>query len=109
MSGEFCPVAEAAKLFGDKWMLIILRDLADGPRRFTELEHSGEGISPSMLAARLRELEHRGIVERTSYNEIPPRVVYNLTEKGRQALPVVDALRAYGARWLSLVESATEH
>ncbi|MBI2887081.1 MAG: helix-turn-helix transcriptional regulator [Chloroflexi bacterium] len=97
---EVCPVAEAAKLLGDKWTLIVLRDLAEGPRRFGELERSGEGISPSMLAARLRALEEEGLVTRTSYHEIPPRVEYALTEKGRDAEPVVEALRAYGTRWL---------
>ncbi len=100
MSHDVCPVAEAARLLGDKWTLIILRDLAAGPRRFTELAASGEGISPSMLAARLRELEEHGLVSRTSYNEIPPRVEYALTPKGVDALPVIEALRAYGTRWL---------
>ncbi|MBI4497288.1 MAG: helix-turn-helix transcriptional regulator [Chloroflexi bacterium] len=100
MSEAICPVAEAAKLLGDKWTLIVLRDLAEGPRRFKELERSGEGISPSILAARLRELEQQGIVTRASYHEIPPRVEYALTPKGRDALPVVEALRTYGTRWL---------
>jgi DNA-binding HxlR family transcriptional regulator len=98
---EICPVAEAAKLLGDKWTLIILRDLASGTRRFKDLAHSGEGISPSILAARLRELEQQGIVIRTSYNEIPPRVEYALSQKGHDALPVIDALRVYGERWLT--------
>ena len=100
MKGEFCPVAEAARLLGDHWTLIILRDLEVGPRRFKELEQSGEGISPSVLANRLRELEEKGLVTRKSYNEIPPRVEYTLTAKGRAALPVVEALRAYGEQWL---------
>ncbi len=96
---EICPVAEAAKLLGDKWTLIVLRDLADGPRRFKDLERLGEGISPSVLASRLKELEEQRIVTRTSYNEIPPRVEYELTEKGSDALPVLEALRSYGERW----------
>jgi len=100
MHEAVCPVAQAAKLLGDKWTLIILRDLAAGPRRFKALEHTGEGISPSMLSARLRDLEQAGIVTRASFNEIPPRVEYTLSQKGRDALPVIDALRAYGARWL---------
>ncbi len=108
MGNEFCPVAEAARLLGDKWTLIILRDLATGPRRFKELEHSGEGISPSILASRLRELEQQGIVTRTSFNEIPPRVEYTLTQKGRDALPVVEALRTYGTRWLAPTGAAVE-
>ena len=107
MKEEICPVAEAAKLLGDKWTLIILRDLADGPRRFKELEHSGEGISPSMLAARLRELEEKGLVTRTSFNEIPPRVEYELSQKGHDAQSVVDALRNYGTRWL--LKDAVQH
>lgn len=98
---EFCPVAAAAKLLGDKWTLIILRDLAAGPRRFKALEQSGEGISPSILAARLRELEHEGMVSRASFHEIPPRVEYTLSEKGKDALAVIEALRAYGTKWLT--------
>lgn len=100
MSEGICPVAEAAKVLGDKWTLIILRDLEHGPRRFKELEHSGEHISPSILAARLRELEEKGLLTRTSYNEIPPRVEYELTEKGHDALRVIAVLREFGNRWL---------
>src|ERR1051325_2027514 len=98
-SADTCPIAEAAKLLGDKWTLIVLRDLAEGPRRFKDLERLGEGISPSVLAARLKELEEQRIVTRTSYNEIPPRVEYELTEKGGDAIPVLEALRKYGERW----------
>ncbi|MBI4212724.1 MAG: helix-turn-helix transcriptional regulator [Chloroflexi bacterium] len=99
-SASPCPIAEAAKLLGDKWTLIVLRNLADGTSRFTELERCGEGVSPSVLSSRLRELEARGIIIRTSYNEIPPRVQYDLTDKGRDALQVVEALRIYGTKWL---------
>lgn len=99
MSDDCCPIAEAAKLLGDKWTLIILRDLTDGPRRFHDLECTGEGISPSVLAHRLKDLEGHGIVSRSRYNEIPPRVDYELTPKGRDALDVVEALRTYGAKW----------
>ncbi len=100
MVDEACPVAQAAMLLGDKWTLIVLRDLAPGPRRFTDLARSGEGISPSILSARLRDLEEQRIVTRTSYHETPHRVEYALTEKGRDALPVIEALRLYGTRWL---------
>lgn len=100
MNGRICPVAEAAKVLGDKWTLLLLRDLAHGPRRFKDLERSVDGISPTMLAARLRELERQGLLTRTTYNEIPPRVEYHLTDKGVEALPIVEALRAYGNRWL---------
>ncbi len=100
MNDEICPVAEAAKSLGDKWVLVIVRDLAEGPRRFVELERSGEGISPGMLTHRLKVLEANGFVTRTSYNEIPPRVEHCLTETGADALPVNEALRTYGTRWL---------
>jgi len=100
MTEEICPVAEAAKLLGDKWTLIVLRDLSEGPRRFSDLAKTGEGISPSMLTARLRELERECLLTRASFNEIPPRVEYSLTEKGEDALDVVEALRTYGTRWL---------
>lgn len=100
LSDPVCPVAEAAKCLGDKWTLILLRNLAGGPTRFTELERTGEGVSPSVLSSRLRELDAQGLVSRTSYNEIPPRVEYELTVKGRDALQVVEALRAYGTKWL---------
>jgi DNA-binding HxlR family transcriptional regulator len=101
MKDEICPIAEAARLLGDKWTLIVLRDLARGACRFKSLEQSGEGISPSILTGRLRDLEEKGIISRMSYNEIPPRVEYSLTEKGRDVLPVIEALREYGIRWLS--------
>jgi DNA-binding HxlR family transcriptional regulator len=97
---DICPIAEAARLLGDKWTLIILRDLMQGPCRFKDLERSGEGISPSVLTARLHELELHGIVSRMAYREIPPRVEYTLTEKGHDAVTVVEALRCYGEKWL---------
>jgi DNA-binding HxlR family transcriptional regulator len=101
MKDEVCPIAEAARLLGDKWTLIVLRDLARGSCRFKTLEQSGEGISPSILTGRLRLLEEHGIISRKSYNEIPPRVEYTLTDAGRDVLPVIEALREYGNRWLS--------
>ncbi len=97
---DICPIAEAARLLGDKWTLIILRDLMQGPCRFKDLERSGEGISPSVLTARLHELEIHAIVSRVAYREIPPRVEYTLTERGYDAVAVVEALRCYGEKWL---------
>lgn len=96
---DSCPVARAAKLFGDHWTLLILRDLAGGCQRFRELEES-TGMSPGVLSGRLRGLEAAGIISRRQYSEIPPRVEYSLTEKGLAALPLVDQLRAYGEHWL---------
>jgi len=95
-----CPIARAAKLFGDHWTLLILRDLENGCRRFRALETS-TGMSPGVLSGRLRTLEAAGIISRQQYPEIPPRVEYTLTEKGRAALPLIDQLRAYGETWLS--------
>src|SRR5437867_11478300 len=91
----FCGVAAAASLLGDAWTLLLLRDLANGPRRFKELEAS-TGISPRVLTDRLRALCVQGMMTRHMYPEIPPRVEYRLTDKGRDALPVLDVLRSYG-------------
>ena len=95
----FCGVAAAAALLGDAWTLLLVRDLAHGPQRFTALEAS-TGISPRVLTDRLKAMVERGLVTRRMYAEIPPRVEYELTDKGRAVLPVVDALRAYGENWL---------
>jgi DNA-binding HxlR family transcriptional regulator len=95
----FCPVARAARLLGDTWTLLIIHHLAAGPRRFSQLEEL-TGMSPRVLAGRLRDLDGQGMVTRTRYPEIPPRVEYELTEKGSAALPSLEALRAFGASWL---------
>jgi DNA-binding HxlR family transcriptional regulator len=99
-----CPIANAARLLGDRWTLVILRDLADGPRRFSALEDTSGGISPRTLADRLRQMESDGLIRRESFREIPPRVEYTLTEKGAAALPVIDALRTFGDTWLTDAE-----
>jgi DNA-binding HxlR family transcriptional regulator len=98
--GSFCGVDRAARILGDKWTLVLLRDLANGPRRFSELEESVSGISPRTLSTRLRKLEREGLLTRTRFRTIPPMVQYCLTPKGCDAIPVVEALRAYGNRWL---------
>ena len=95
-----CPIARAAKLFGDHWTLLILRDLENGCRRFRALE-SSTGMSPGVLSGRLRSLEAAGVISRRQFAEIPPRVEYTLTEKGQAALPLINQLRAYGETWLS--------
>jgi DNA-binding HxlR family transcriptional regulator len=96
-----CPVANASRLLGDRWTLVILRDLADGALRFSELQDVADGISPRTLADRLRQMESQGLVYRESFREIPPRVQYSLTAKGEATLPVIDALRAFGDTWLT--------
>jgi DNA-binding HxlR family transcriptional regulator len=97
---EECPVGRVAHLLGDKWALLIIRDLATGYKRFGELQRSMGNISPRTLSARLSTLEEAGIVERRAYAEIPPRVEYSLTEKGRALLPLLQAMRDYGEKWL---------
>lgn len=93
-------VAAAADIVGAKWTALLIYDLAGGPRRFRDLEHSCAGISSRTLAERLRALEREGVVRRHSYPESPPRVEYDLTEKGRALLPIVDAMTAFGRSWL---------
>ena len=95
-----CPVLATARIVSGKWTLLVLRDLAAGPCRFTQLERSLDGISPRTLSQRLKALEDEGILEREVYPEAPPRVEYRLTEKGRDLVPIVDAMRAYGRDWL---------
>lgn len=95
-----CPVLSTARIVSGKWTLLMLRDLAEGPRRFSELERSLAGISPRTLSLRLRCLEEQGIVERREFAEMPPRVEYRLTPKGLHLVPIVDAMREYGSRWL---------
>lgn len=102
----FCPIARAARLLGDHWTLLIVYNLADGARRFSQLE-TATGMSPRVLAGRLRELETQGMLTRTQYPEIPPRVEYALTEKGSATLPTLEELRSFGARWLNDVDSAS--
>jgi DNA-binding HxlR family transcriptional regulator len=100
MSETPCPVGCCAEIISGKWTLLVIRDLADGSRRFCELEKSLRGISPRTLSLRLRALEEEGIVERRTYPEVPPRVEYRLTEKGRALVPLIEDMRAYGRRWL---------
>ncbi len=95
-----CPVCRTADLVCTKWTILIIRDLAAGSSRFSELERSLEGISPRTLSLRLRALEEEGILERRTYAQVPPRVEYGLTTKGAALLPIVEDMRAYGRRWL---------
>ena len=93
---ESCAVAATAELIGSKWTSVIVHDLSEGPRRFSELEHSCAGISPRTLSERLRALEEEQIVVRRSYAESPPRVEYELTEKGAALLPIIEEMRRFG-------------
>jgi DNA-binding HxlR family transcriptional regulator len=84
-------------MVGRKWALLIVRDLIDGPRRFTEIQQSLRRANPKMITARLRELESAGLVSRTAYAEVPPRVEYALTARGRALRPAIAALRKWGS------------
>ena len=91
--GTSCAVAACADLIGTKWTSLIIHDLSEGARRFTELEHACPGISPRTLSERLHMLELSGMVVRSSYPESPPRVEYELTPKGLALLPIIDYQR----------------
>ena len=98
---ETCPVCQTAEIISGKWTLLIIRDLAEGACRFCELERSLAGISPRTLSRRLRALEAEGIIERRTYAEVPPRVEYCLTAKGKALVPMIDYMRHYGRQWLN--------
>jgi len=104
---ETCAVAACAEIIGAKWTALLVHDLSEGPRRFSELEHSCSGISPRTLAERLRTLEHEGLVMRRSYAESPPRVEYELTDKGEALLPIISEMRRFGHEHLVAHEHAT--
>jgi DNA-binding HxlR family transcriptional regulator len=100
-SDDICPVCRTADVICGKWTLLVIRDLAEGRSRFCELERSLHGISPRTLSLRLRALEEEGILERTTFAEVPPRVEYALTEKGLGLVPIIESMREYGSTWLA--------
>ena len=92
-----CPVETTLMLIGDKWKVLILRDLMDGTKRFGELKKSIGTVSQKVLTAQLRDTEEKGLLTRKVYAEVPPRVEYTLTETGYSLKPVLDAMWAWGA------------
>ena len=92
-----CPVATTVALIGSKWKLLIMRNLLVRPWRFNELQRNLEGISQKVLTDSLRSMEADGIVTRTVYPEVPPRVEYALSELGESMRPIMDAMEAWGA------------
>ena len=96
---ERCPVEAVSEIIGRKWVSLILRDLAIGPKRFGELEHSIK-VSPRILSMRLQELEADGLISRQVFAEVPPRTEYSLTERGQLLIPVVDTMRAVGKHFI---------
>jgi DNA-binding HxlR family transcriptional regulator len=107
VSDSSCPVCATADIVCGKWTLLVIRDLAEGPARFCELERSLEGISPRTLSLRLRALEEHGIVERRTYPEVPPRVEYSLTPKGEALAPLIEDMRRFGREHLGVGRVAT--
>lgn len=96
---EDCPVARTLDLIGERWTILILRDLLlQGPRRFQDFQDSLTGVAPNILSARLKALEENGLVTRRVYSERPVRLEYLLTERGRSLGPVLKALRDWGNR-----------
>ena len=92
-----CPVETTLMLIGDKWKVLILRDLMNGTKRFGELKKSIGTVSQKVLTAQLRDMEEKGLLTRKVYAEVPPRVEYTLTETGYSLKPVLDAMWAWGA------------
>ena len=91
-----CPVDTTLMLIGDKWKVLILRDLMPGTKRFGELKRSIGSVSQKVLTSQLRDMEEKGLVSRRVYAEVPPRVEYSLTELGRSLKPILDAMWIWG-------------
>jgi DNA-binding HxlR family transcriptional regulator len=102
VSDPSCPVCATADIICGKWTILVIRDLVEGRARYCELERSLEGISPRTLSLRLRALEEQGIVERRTYPEVPPRVEYSLTAKGRALAPLIEDMRHFGREHLGV-------
>jgi DNA-binding HxlR family transcriptional regulator len=96
---ESCPVARTLDVVGERWTILLLRDLSRGRKRYSDLMQSLDGISTNLLAERLKRLEDAGMVEQVLYSEHPPRAEYRLTTKGKAFVPVLKALKAYGDEW----------
>lgn len=94
-----CPVETTLTLIGDKWKVLILRDLMPGTKRFGELKKSIGSVSQKVLTSQLRAMEASGLVHREVYAEVPPRVEYSLTELGRSLSPILDFMRVWGEEY----------
>jgi DNA-binding HxlR family transcriptional regulator len=96
---EDCPVARTLDLIGERWTILLLRDLLlHGPRRFQDFQESLAGVAPNTLSARLKAMEASGLIARRAYSEHPPRLEYHLTDKGKSLGPIVKAMREWGQR-----------
>ena len=101
-----CPVETTLQLIGSKWKVLILRDLIDGKKRFGELKRSVGSVSQKVLTAQLREMEADGLVKRTVFAEVPPRVEYELTALGLTLKPILDSLWSWGETYKALMKKA---
>lgn len=101
-----CPVETTLSLIGDKWKVLVLRELVGGTMRFGELQRSIGGVSQKVLTSQLRDMEASGLVRREVFAEVPPRVEYSLTEVGLSLRPVLDALQTWGANYQESQNSA---
>ena len=99
-----CPVATTVQLIGSKWKLLILRNLLARPWRFNELRKSLEGVSQKVLTDSLRSMEEDGIITRTVYPEVPPRVEYALSELGESMRPIIKAMEEFGMDYKTLTD-----
>ena len=104
-----CPVATTVGLIGSKWKLLIMRNLLQRPWRFNELQRDLEGISQKVLTDSLRSMEADGIITRTVYPEVPPRVEYALSEVGESMRPIINAMADWGTEYKNNLEIADEH
>lgn len=94
-----CPVETTLMLIGNKWKVLILRDLLPGTKRFGELKKSIGSVSQKVLTAQLRDMEEKGLVHRHVYAEVPPRVEYSLTDLGRSLQPILDSMKLWGEQY----------
>lgn len=92
-------IAAALRIVGQKWTALLIRDLCEGPKRFGELERSVAGINPRTLSQRLEALEGFGIITKKTYAEVPPRTEYTLTEKGKDVIPILKQMAAWGDKY----------
>lgn len=100
-----CPVETTLMLIGDKWKVLILRDLMNGTMRFGELKKSIGSVSQKVLTAQLRDMEAKGLVNRKVYAEVPPRVEYSLTELGQSLKPILDAMWNWGEDYKAIINN----
>ncbi|MDO5854007.1 MAG: helix-turn-helix domain-containing protein [Thermoplasmata archaeon] len=103
-----CPVEVTLSVIGSKWKVLILRDLMPGTKRFGELESSLQGVSRKVLASTLKDMETQGLLTRRAYNEIPPRVEYDLTDLGRSLQPMLDTMMVWGEEYRAYANSRPE-